>query len=778
MDNAPLFGGVMILLLTALASYNKESSKAKSSDGCNDESMMSMEDSEVFLVLKKNSISSARSSKLLLSYSKEIYFMIASYMDTDDILSFSRTCSLLSEEFSCDLIWEQLWRLRYGQMWQDFAYLRELRGIHWNPYANWGDPLSGWFTFYLEFEYCWANWLLAGCNNRDKSYMVLYNQIYDVTKFIPNHPGSAETLLEHCGGDATQSFIDIGHSNTAKQMSSTYVVGAPEYNVGSHEDLSLIISLVMNEQNKNNGGSGGGSSLNMIQAIRNTMESMSAIASSAMGSGVSADDAQSSDGASLSSSMSAAALERYNKMREVYSSLSTEQIMGMVRQTEVSINTQEMYSRMLSISTAMSSTASATMHTVANTAKKNMTRLSTSAKQTMSDVAETAKQTMSDMFNPDNSDFDGDDGLSNMEIFDAIDSSLEFFEEASKRLRSGGGGNGNKNRRAGSLGSSVSGSGSISGSNSNSRRGSYDGKGSIDDSIRHTNTGASSSPSASSPVSSTSLPSASRTRPRARISSSNAHTNVIKNQSYGGRRYHAGTWNQNSEGVANMRHNVIYCLEIEKLAILNYLNNNRKTRLVARSQSKVTTLQGHMSCNPNTNPPPEQGSDGNVQDHEEGDGEIGGVGHTGLGLGLGNEHDIQEHGHQHVHHGNNVLSLIGLGGQHCGQPKLFYDPLAQEWTVWWSCCAVGEAIPYHIIKSEIGKLPIINSSSKRLSAYMTTAYSEYIGNRVLRRTARTVHTGSSDEDAESEYLTSSIIDMNSGINSLGIGDSNSSSSAP
>ena len=429
MDSNPVhvFGGVLILLLTALASYKNEPTNdksLKSGDNGFDKSMELTEDSEVFLVLNKNTISSARSTRLLLSYSKEIYIIIASYMDTDDILSFSRTCSLLAEEFSCGVIWEQLWRLRYGKMWRDFAYLRELRGIHWDPYANWGDPLSGWFVFYLEFEYCWANWLLAGCNNRKMCYLVLYSQIYDVTSFVPGHPGSAETLLEHCGSDATQSFIDIGHSNMAKQMSSTYIVGAPEYNVGMHEDVSLIISLVMNEQNKD----GGDSSLtpgNMIQAIRSTMESVGALASSAMSTGGPDTDTIVAAEHAIGGSQSFADVEADAEslsMRDMYASLSTETVIGMVKQTKMSINTQEMYSQMLSMSTS----AQATMSNVANSAKENMTRLSTTAKQTMTEVAVTAKQTMSDMFNPDNSDFEGDDGLSNMEIFDAIDSSLEY----------------------------------------------------------------------------------------------------------------------------------------------------------------------------------------------------------------------------------------------------------------------------------------------------------------------------------------------------------------
>jgi hypothetical protein len=31
--------------------------------------------------------------------------------------------------------------------------------------------------------------------------------------------------------------------------------------------------------------------------------------------------------------------------------------------------------------------------------------------------------------------------------------------------------------------------------------------------------------------------------------------------------------------------------------------------------------------------------------------------------------------------------------KHPGQPREFYDPLSQEWWIWWSCCGCGRPVP-------------------------------------------------------------------------------------
>lgn len=47
-----------------------------------------------------------------------------------------------------------------------------------------------------------------------------------LTEFLLlQHPGGEEVLLEQAGGDATESFEDVGHSTDAKEMLKQYFIG-------------------------------------------------------------------------------------------------------------------------------------------------------------------------------------------------------------------------------------------------------------------------------------------------------------------------------------------------------------------------------------------------------------------------------------------------------------------------------------------------------------------------------------------------------------------------
>ncbi|MBA0768298.1 hypothetical protein Gotri_017107 [Gossypium trilobum] len=50
-------------------------------------------------------------------------------------------------------------------------------------------------------------------------------QVYDVTKFLEDHPGGDEVLLSATGKDATDDFEDVGHSDSARDMMDQYYVG-------------------------------------------------------------------------------------------------------------------------------------------------------------------------------------------------------------------------------------------------------------------------------------------------------------------------------------------------------------------------------------------------------------------------------------------------------------------------------------------------------------------------------------------------------------------------
>ncbi|UKZ75583.1 hypothetical protein TrVFT333_003271 [Trichoderma virens FT-333] len=52
-------------------------------------------------------------------------------------------------------------------------------------------------------------------NNAGDAWMVIYGEIYDVTKYIQSHPGGVEVLVEAAGTNASEVFDNAGHSDDA-----------------------------------------------------------------------------------------------------------------------------------------------------------------------------------------------------------------------------------------------------------------------------------------------------------------------------------------------------------------------------------------------------------------------------------------------------------------------------------------------------------------------------------------------------------------------------------
>ncbi|XP_030623030.1 cytochrome b5 isoform X1 [Chanos chanos] len=62
-------------------------------------------------------------------------------------------------------------------------------------------------------------------NTFKSTWIIIDYKIYDVTKFLEEHPGGEEVLREQAGGDATESFEDVGHSTDAREMARSMIVG-------------------------------------------------------------------------------------------------------------------------------------------------------------------------------------------------------------------------------------------------------------------------------------------------------------------------------------------------------------------------------------------------------------------------------------------------------------------------------------------------------------------------------------------------------------------------
>jgi cytochrome b involved in lipid metabolism len=56
-------------------------------------------------------------------------------------------------------------------------------------------------------------------------WIAINNKVYDVTKFLDQHPGGEEIILEVAGQDATEAFEDIGHSEDARSQLNAFFIG-------------------------------------------------------------------------------------------------------------------------------------------------------------------------------------------------------------------------------------------------------------------------------------------------------------------------------------------------------------------------------------------------------------------------------------------------------------------------------------------------------------------------------------------------------------------------
>ncbi|XP_014092289.2 cytochrome b5 [Bactrocera oleae] len=62
-------------------------------------------------------------------------------------------------------------------------------------------------------------------NLNKNTWLIIHNNVYDVSEFLNEHPGGEEVLIEQGGKEATESFEDVGHSSDAREMMKKYKIG-------------------------------------------------------------------------------------------------------------------------------------------------------------------------------------------------------------------------------------------------------------------------------------------------------------------------------------------------------------------------------------------------------------------------------------------------------------------------------------------------------------------------------------------------------------------------
>ncbi|KAM9302019.1 cytochrome b5 type B [Gastrophryne carolinensis] len=82
-------------------------------------------------------------------------------------------------------------------------------------------------------------------NSAKELWLVIHGKVYDITRFVEEHPGGEEVLFEQAGSDATESFEDVGHSIDARDMLKQYYIGdlhPDDCKNGSKKDVLITTS--------------------------------------------------------------------------------------------------------------------------------------------------------------------------------------------------------------------------------------------------------------------------------------------------------------------------------------------------------------------------------------------------------------------------------------------------------------------------------------------------------------------------------------------------------
>lgn len=81
--------------------------------------------------------------------------------------------------------------------------------------------------------------------SEDGCWMIIGNEqnggpkVYDVTKYLDDHPGGSEVMLDVSGQNADEFFEDIGHSQGARNELKKYLIGTYQLTEEEREQMRI-----------------------------------------------------------------------------------------------------------------------------------------------------------------------------------------------------------------------------------------------------------------------------------------------------------------------------------------------------------------------------------------------------------------------------------------------------------------------------------------------------------------------------------------------------------
>lgn len=103
---------------------------------------------------------------------------------------------------------------------------------------------------------------VAEHNTKNDMYMVVHEKVYDCTKFLDEHPGGEEVMLDVAGQDGTEAFEDVGHSDEAREALDKLFVGELKRMPGEDGPKRTVVNSY-----QSTGGSGDGAGIGLYAFI-------------------------------------------------------------------------------------------------------------------------------------------------------------------------------------------------------------------------------------------------------------------------------------------------------------------------------------------------------------------------------------------------------------------------------------------------------------------------------------------------------------------------------
>lgn len=92
---------------------------------------------------------------------------------------------------------------------------------------------------------------VAKHNDEKDLWMMMNGNVYDLTKFLKEHPGGEEVLINLAGQDGTQCFDDIGHSFEAITLRESFKIGQTDNKPAEKTETNKLTSTESSNNNDN-----------------------------------------------------------------------------------------------------------------------------------------------------------------------------------------------------------------------------------------------------------------------------------------------------------------------------------------------------------------------------------------------------------------------------------------------------------------------------------------------------------------------------------------------